>query len=220
MRLWWLTGLVLAVIAAWLTVGRLLSSAQDRALAQSGRAVEAEILQADHLRIVGQTLGPEANATFTMRYELDGRTHEVQGKLKQQRGPLGPGETVTLYVDPQDPSRFTDRTEVSLADDLFVLMLIAPVVVLLVVVALWKRAAALRAWREGEAMAAVVVETKQAASAPMSRLVRYTLRDVKDNRVYSTFVPTRVGVLNPGDVFWVVAAHGNAGRAVVAALYA
>ena len=216
-RLWWLTALVLAAIAGTLTIGRLLGTAQDRRLVREGRKVEAKILKADHLGVVGQTISPEADATFTFDVELDGKRHEVSGKLKQQREPLGPGKVVTLYVDPNDPSQFTDRTEVAWRDDLFVLMLIAPVITVLVLVALVKRTMALRAWRDGEAMAAVVVETKQSASAPLSRLVRYTLRDVRDNRVFSTVVPTRVGTLNQGDTFWVV---GGKGGAVVAALYA
>lgn len=215
-RLWWLTALVLAVIAGSLTVGRLRGSAQDRELVRQGRKVDAKIRYADHLNVVGQTIGPEANATFTMEFELDGKRHEVVGKLKQQRELLGPGMVVTLYVDPNDPSRFTDRTEVAWRDDLFVLLLIAPVVALMLLVAIIRRAMALRTWRQGEAMAAVVVETRQAAAAPMSRLVRYTLRDVKDNRVFSTFIPTRAGMLQPGEEFWVV---GGRGSAVVAALY-
>ena len=219
-RTWWLTGLVLAVIAGSLTAGRLMGSAEDRDLARRGRKVEAKIVRAGDMKLPGRVIGPEFDATFTLRFDLGGTSHDVQGKLKQQRGLLGPGMTLPLLVDPNDPSNFTDRLEISWQDDLFVLLLVGPVVALLLGVAIVRRVLALRTWRDGEAMAAVVVETKQAAAAPLSRLVRYTLRDAKDNRVFSTFVPTRVGVLETGDVFWVVAANGNPGRAVVAALYA
>ena len=83
-----------------------------------------------------------------------------------------------------------------------------------------QRAKALRTWRDGAAVPALVVESRQTAVAPKSRFVRCTPADRSDNRIVGVFVPQSAARdLRPGDALWLVFPPGGRGRPVAAAWF-
>lgn len=148
----------------------------------------------------------------------------LKSRLKDQRGQLGfdlPPEfsVITLSVDPNDFSRWTDRQSASLMEHLLVAIWLLPAAIVLFIVALIHRQQVLRTWRDGQLLAAVVVEARQWALAPRSRLVRFSLRESRDRRIYGALWPNRLGVPQRGEMISLVARPNRPDRALVAQLY-
>jgi hypothetical protein len=176
-------------------------------------------------------MNPEARFTRSevltgkVRYTLPGETEPrtVPGSLSIVATPgavIHPGDHIALRVDPSDPNNWTDRTEPrSWVVELSVVAILLPLVLLLLLVAFLQRARVLRIWRHGEETAATVVEIRQTALAPLSRLVRFTVNDGSSSRVCSVLVPVRAGVPGRGDAVTLVMPRGVPQRAVMAKLY-
>jgi hypothetical protein len=158
-------------------------------------------------------------------YTVDGQRMDfVEGWMAQlpDQTPIPTirvGDKIPIRVDQDAPKVWTDRAQPKpwLVDFTIVLFLV-PLLVVLGLIALLRRMQVLKIWRKGEAAAGVVVDLKQTAIAPLSRVVRFTLAEGSDRRVFSTLHPAR-GAPGPGDVIWVVFPPRNPGRAIVASLY-
>jgi len=219
-RRWWMGALLLCVVTVYFVGTQLIRSLQDRRLIREGEAVDAVIVEANNETLTNKVWEPSVQALFKLEVQRPGAEPLViLSRLRNQDRALQVGDTVRLYIDRQDPSRWTDRGHVSFARDLALAVVTLPLAGLLMVVAVMGRRRALRVWRDGEAMVALVVEVRQAPSAPRSRHVRFTLRDGRDRRVFGTLVPVRAAPLAVGDAFWVVALPDRPQNAVVAALY-
>lgn len=220
-RSWWLAALVVAAVAAAMAGGQLAASARDRWLLEHGVRVRARIVEAAGYRLKGKTFRPDEHVHFRLEIPLPGRKPHTTERvyLKDQREDLGFGMELDLFVDPANPDRWTDRLEAGFVGDIMPLLPALPVAAVLLAIAWWRRRSVLRVWRDGEALAAAVVDVRKAPTAPLSRVVRFTLRDSRDNRIYRSLVPRRLALLQGGDVFWVVAPPGRPHRAVVAGLY-
>jgi len=220
-RVWWLAACAVTLVAAVAAGGQLAASARDRWLLTHGVRVKARIVEANGYRLKGKVFGPDEHAHFRLEIPLPGRQSYITDRvyLKDQREDLGYGMEVDLFVDPGDPSRWTDRIEASFLRDIMVLLVTLPAAALLLLAAWWRRRSVLRVWREGLAHMAVVVDVRKAATAPLSRMVCFAVQDSRDNRVYRSLVPRRCGPLAAGDALWVVAPAGRPQRAIVAALY-
>ncbi|HWP40153.1 MAG TPA: hypothetical protein VNL70_04460, partial [Tepidisphaeraceae bacterium] len=107
----------------------------------------------------------------------------------------------------------------SWAQELTGLGVLVPVLVVLAGVTIWKRHGVLRSWRMAPLAAGIVVETRQSAVAPRSRIVRFTLRDGPDRRVWSMLVPTSGPIPEKGQTLWLICPPGSPDRAVLARLY-
>lgn len=228
-RVWWTSALLLAIIGAYFVISEVSSSSLDRRLVSSGMRVEAIINEIDGSPRKDRFARPVERAEFTMSFQIPGGDSLIieRSRLKDQRDPYKVGNAITLYVDSsrlkdweaKDTSLWTDRLQTTLREDLLLGLIILPFVNLLLILAVTQRIRVVRIWRLGQAMAAVVVETRQTPSAPFSRLVRYALRDSRDRRVFKAIVPMRVAQFQTGDLFWVVAKPNRPDQAVVAALY-
>jgi len=218
-RVGWTSAMLLALIGAYFVITEVRQSSEDRWLITNGRKVTAQITEVQGSTKRDRAANPTQKAEFTMVYDLNGQQRRIRGILKEQREMLWPGKTVELYVDPGDSGRWTDRLHAPLREDLFVGMVLLPVVNLVLILAVVQRIRVLRTWRWGQAMVAVVVETRQMASAPFSRLVRFAMRDLRDKRVFTAVVPVRAAQYQRGDLLWVVARPGRSRGAIVATLY-
>jgi hypothetical protein len=219
-RLWWILALFLLAVTGYLVGGQLIGAWRDRWLLQHGLHVNAEILEVDGLAVKNKLYGPELNLPFKMRVVLpDGREQIITDRLKAQKEALGPPMKIQLYVDPANPSHWTDRQKTTWSEDALVAVLLVPIGTAFLIAAVVQRVRVLRVWKMCPSIAAVVVETRQTAAAPLSRQVRFVLRDSKDHRVFSTTIPTRSGIPQPGDLLWLVAPANHPERALVAGLY-
>jgi len=218
-RTWWLMSAATFVVALWFVGVQVYESQSDRWLINHGVRVEADILDVD-----GNTLKKlytrEENLHFHLSWRMpDGKIHTVNERLKAQRQATGPGKKVPLYVDPGNPDHWTDRVEISWAEDTLVGMLFLPIVLLLLAIAIFNRWQTLAAWKNGPAMHATVVEVKQSATAPKSRILRMVLGHYHDQRIFTTLIPTRRARYSSGDVVWVVIPSTTPRWAILAELY-
>jgi hypothetical protein len=220
-RLWWLSAIVIGLIASYLGVTQLAAALEDRRLIVQGRPVEATVVELDQTRsTMTRPMDRNVPREVVLQYETpDAGPLEVKGRLDPRPGEsVQVGQTLQIRVDPADPRRWTDRSRAKawLAEMTSVALLV-PLVAALLIVALIRRAAVLRVWREGHASEAVVVDTAHSAMAPRSRALRLTIKG--DTRVFTSLYPVRAGVPAVGDTVWVVAPPGRPHKAVVARLY-
>ena len=219
-RLWWLSAIVIGLIAVYFAVTQLADALADRRLIEQGTQVDAEVLKVDGSNIT-RPMKRDVERLVTLRFTLpDGRAVET-GDHRLSPDPdayVRVGTKIPIRVDPTDPTRWTDRTRPKpwLAE-LTAVALLLPLVALLLLVAFVRRAAALKIWRDAPAAEAVVVAVAHSAMAPRSRVLRLTLRG--DSRVFTTLYPLRGGLPAVGETIWVVAPTGKPNRAVVARLY-
>ena len=95
-----------------------------------------------------------------------------------------------------------------------------PIALLLLAIALLQRMRVLRVWRDGKLCRAIVVDLKNVSTAPRSRLIRYTLVEGSDNRIFKLLLPVRAGLPRDGELIDVLALLDTPGRAIAAKLYA
>ena len=145
------------------------------------------------------------------------------GELDAQRDNNGRavriGDYINIIYDPADPSRWTDRTSVSMADKFLIPAVLVPAAVILLLVAFLKRRSILAVWRDQPLAEAVVVDVRSSALYPRSHVVRLTLLTDASQRVFATVIPSAYGNLAKGDTIHVVAPVSKPQQAVVAALY-
>jgi hypothetical protein len=219
-RNWWLMAVAMLLVGLFFTATRLVPSLRDYSLMKSGVRVEASIIDAQGGNTLKKLYDPEQRVAFHMTYHLpDGSYHEINEPLKNQRKSLGPGMKIPLYVDPKDPSHWTDRVEISWLEDTMIALLLLPTVLLFLAIAAFNRFSVLRAWTTGHAIHASVVEMKQSASAPRSSILRFVLGHYHDQRIFSTLIPNRRAKYQPGDVVWVIIPSTTPRWAILAELY-
>jgi hypothetical protein len=218
-RFWWVLTLVLLGIGAYVGGSHWLAWSREVRMIRSGRVVDAEILTAGGLSSRWQQLPPDS--IVTLRYEVDGKTYDQTGYLKGRTEFILVHSKVPVRVDPADPNLWTARTvPASLAQELTGALVVLPAFVALAAVSLVVRARTARVWRDGDARRAIVVESRQTALAPRSRLVRCTPADAGDNRVVQVYVPAGAAAgLHAGDELWLLFPPGRRGRPVAAAWF-
>jgi hypothetical protein len=217
----WLSGALIVLVITILLVGqRIRASWGDRQLINHGTKVEAEIIEARGDKVKNKLHTPDENVPFKMDFQLpNGHHHSIYSQLKAQKKDLAVGMTIPLFINPANLNEWTDRTEVSWVEDTLAAFILLPAVFGLVLIGLLRRLQVLKTWRNGEAMEAVVVDTRQTAAAPLSRVVKFVARDAGNKQICSVVIPTRIAVLEPDDTFWIIAPSKRPQRALVARLY-
>ena len=137
---------------------------------------------------------------------------------------VGCGQRQTTAVQHDEPptlsvTHWTDRTEISWAEDTLIGIMLLPVILLLFGIAFFNRHQTLLAWRNGPSIHASVVEIKHSATAPRSRILRMVLANYHDQRIFTTLIPTRRSVYQPGDIVWVIIPSTTPRWAILAELY-
>ena len=226
-RIWLILAIAVAFITAYFTIDKYFSGRYERWLITQGLPLSAELNRIQGTRDKSQSFKRTDRLLVELNYDVPGHGKQlyVEGWLSQlpHRPPppeIRVGQMIPVRVDPNRPKVWTDRTEpVPWVAEYTIVLLLLPLLALLALVALLRRRQVVNVWRRGEAAAAVVVDHKQSATAPFSRVIRFTFADGRDRRVWSTLHPAK-GAPAPGETMWVVFPPGNPGRAVVASLYA
>ncbi len=215
---WWIVAIGLVGAALWIAVAQTITWNRDARLIRGGTRVDAVIWPAG-ARVKGRPIGPED--AMTVEFHWNGEPVAFSNRRLIGRGtPTISGETIPIYVDPQDPTNWTARSSppslVKLMVGAFAIVAVAGVLSL---VSVLKRRGVLSTWRNGEARQAAVVETSQTALAPRSRLVRCALTDGSDRRLINVCIPHRVAHPQPGDGLWLVMPPGKPDKALAAMMY-
>ena len=219
-RLWWMSAIVIGLIASYFAATQLAAAVGDRRLIEQGLAVDAKVIEVEQTRRITRPIPRDVSREIVLQYEMPGQPPmEVRDRIDPRPGEfVQVGQTMKIRVDPADPRRWTDRTRAkSWLAEMTSVAILLPLVVVLLVVALVKRAAVLRIWRDEPAAEAIVVDVATSAMAPKSRVLRLTLKG--ESRVFTTLYPVRAIVPAVGKSLWVAAQPGKPNKAVVAKLY-
>ena len=220
-RVWLVLAGVVLLVTVYFTVTRVSEAMDDRWLVQHGTAVRAKVETAMGVPVPKRLPRNEPIDT-TLSFTLpDGKRHEIAARLEAKPGAfVQPGTELPIKVDPNAPDRWTERTEPqSWKAELTVVGMLLPLLVLLIGAALWKRMGVLRIWRNEPLAAGTVVEVRHTAVAPRSRVVRFTLRDSADRRVWAALLPTSAGIPARDETLWLICPPNNPGRAIPAKTY-
>jgi hypothetical protein len=220
-RPWWITAGVFWIIAAWYISSAMVQSRRGRWLVDNGIKGEASVLRAGNETVARKIVELDSTMSVDLDIRLPGREpYKLEGVLLPgHREKIQVGSSIPIWVNSQDPRLFTTRADYSLRDDLFVGYILGPVIAVALAVAMLNRRRLLRVWRTGRPAVAIVVDSRQAVIAPLSRVVRYTLRDYHGNQVHSLLAPNRPGGYKRGDVLWLIVNPDRPARAIMGELY-
>jgi hypothetical protein len=216
---WWLLGVAMLAIASYYAISRVYLWSQERRLITQGVRVDAEVM---HWEIAGEAPKGkvvQADAGVQLRYAYNRQTYQVFGALAGRKEPIVTRTMVPIYVDRDDPTRWTARlTPASLWQELLPAMLLLPFAIIPCIVAVVTRQTVLRIYRSGEPVLAEVVGIGHSAAAPWSRLVRCAAHVGADARVIKVLLPTRKTPA-VGQPLWLLAPPSRPEQAVPAALF-
>ena len=221
-RLWLILTVAIALIDLYFAAYYANRALHERRLIERGTIVPATVEVIDTYAQPNRSFTRDQPRVVKVRYTVGDRTYNPEIEFPVKSGAvITVGNVVELRADPNDPTIITAQTRprgwlASLAAP----VLLAPLVAVLLLMTLWQRARVLGVWRAGEVADATVVDWHRSGIAPRSVVVRFTLDDPEDRRVFSTLWPHSAGELSPGDVITLVVPRGgDASRAVVAELY-
>ena len=218
-RFWWATAAVLLVIGVYFVVTRYLDWRQSAQLVQSGQQVLATVVEADGIARKGNTSA--ADRPVRLQYEYNGKAYDVGAAYLEGRPSteaIVVGSTVPIRIDPNQPDRWTPRTEPApLAHELIGGIFALPIALLLLLISLWTRGRILRTWREAPAIEATVMSARHTALAPRAWSVQCSPADEADARLFTVFGPPDLDVTAGATVWLIVRPVG--GRPLAAAWF-
>ena len=218
-RVWWLCALLLVASIIYFTVSQWWEWSRETELLRTGRVVDAVILGPQLLSLKFSRVQP--GEPMYLRFTFRGVEHTVRGILPPRAEWYVTQKTIPIHIDPEDPERWTPNTTYTslLAEEVLALFLF-PLAALLFLGAWLRHRSVLKLWQNGEATLAVVRITRQAPSAPLSRLVRCSPKIYgREDDLFEVILPTRVGRPKPGDEMWLILPTGGGRRALAAQSY-
>jgi hypothetical protein len=220
-RVWLILSAVILIVTVVFTITRVSEAMNDRRLIEHGQDVVAKFTSVNGDPFPKRRPRNEPMPAAAV-FDWQGKPFKLDiPRLEAKPGAFAMvGEEFRIKVDPDDPSKWTEETiPRPWWQELTVIALLVPMLLALLIVAGIKRQGVLRVWRDGVLAEAAVVETHQSAAAPMSRVVRFTLVDQPDRRIFSTLTPAAAGIPGRGEKIWIVHPSNRPTRAVIAALY-
>ncbi len=185
-------------------------------LAHHGTPINAAVIEAAAQNLKGHRVAVLSDTVVVLEFDWHGSKHQVAGVLADTKPgkSVEIGATLPIRIDPDDPNRWTDRSDAPPLGPTFIGASIVLALALAATLAgLRRRAALLRAWREGEAALARVVERRQSALAPHCVLVSFSMGD---GRTVEAFVPAASPEAGSEAAGWALplSAKGRAGLSV------
>ena len=220
---WWKSAIVIAIVAMVVGVAAARDALKERELIENGTPVKATLVEVKSTSRTGYAVQRDDDVGVKLRWTMpDGRVEELLTVLPPGPGFARVGDTMILRVDPKDPKRWTDRTEIREWWRILTipLLLMLPISVLLVAIAMIKRWRVLQIWKWGRPVEAVVVGTRNASTSPRSRILRYTFAAGSDKRVFQMLYPMRAGMPREGENFQLIVHPRQPERSIAANLYA
>jgi len=221
-RLWLILTALVAAATTYFAIRDVSAARYERRLIFHGTKVIATVLSVDEYERPGRSFPLEQSRRVRMQYKTPaGKDVVVQFTTPgRERGRIEVDDKIELRADPDDPDTVTMQTTPrSWISSLTVVILLAPIAVLLAIITLMARRSVLHVWTHGEPAIGTVVDTHRSGIAPRSDIVRFTVNDQEDRRVFSTLYPYRHGQLQPGDELALVMPKNSPAKAIVAELY-
>jgi hypothetical protein len=200
-------------VSAYFFVSRYVEWRREAWLVTKGTPVDAVVTEAGGITLANKVVPP--TTPVTMEYTVGGNKLTVQGTLKGRKEHILTGGTVPLRVDPSDPSVWTSLTTPRpLRMELLGGLIVLPFALVLGIVALTLHRRLLSLWRDGDATAAVVIDSTHTAVAPRTHFVRCTPMDSADKRMLAAYFPRTRPKPQSGEAVWLIAKPAPSTRAV------
>lgn len=217
-RAWLILTLLISIITIFFVVGQVREALSDRYLIEHGVDVAARFTSvADDPHPKHRPRDEVLPADID--YSFNGQDYHQRFRLDAKPGAYATvGSIFPIKVDPQDPNHWTEQTQPApWSQELTASGLLIPLVLILIAITLYKRARVLQIFKLGVPAEAQVVEVKQSAIAPGSRMIRLTLPDSR--RVLTTLAPANLGAMKKGDRLWVLRLPDAPARIIAAKPY-
>lgn len=224
-QIWWKSALLVVVVMAFVTFSQVKGYLHDKHLLETGTAIKAQIVELNDRKIANKGGGYKPSRDVENYAKLEGKLPDGQqfvwqGMLPKADGFAELGGMLAIRVDPHDLSQWVEQSEQKeLWHPFMAVFLLAPIVLVLLAYAQWKRMGVVRVWKEGKVRDGYVVDTKHSAMAPRSRILRYNVPDVFDKRVFRMLYPAKYGAFEEGAILTMLVLPDQPGRAIVADFY-
>jgi hypothetical protein len=197
-------GLAISAIGVWLLLTSYAAWHRGERLIRNGTLVQAQVVEAAEVSFPGKSMPPDS--PVRLQFDWKGQPREVTGYLEGRKPGdfILIGSTLPIRIDPQHPEVWTARTvPTSLPLELIGSLIALPIGLLLLLASVVMVRLRLRAWRDGSAVAALVVSGRHTALAPRLWAARCTPADEADHRVFSVYLPPDADV-SPGAAAWLL----------------
>ncbi len=188
---WCVTAVLLAALAVAVTIGGAYQwYTQYRAL-RSGVRVEATIYEPGSDRVKGHPV--TATTPVRLLFEYRNTKYQVSGYVHPTTLPYETGQQIPLYINPDDPETWTDRSSVPpIWGEMVRGVYLAIPAILVLGIALVRRWLVLQTWRHGELVKAKVLDHSTTAVAPRSAAIRCAAREGKVQKIITIYLPQRI----------------------------
>jgi hypothetical protein len=222
---WWKSAVVVGLITAVVTAGYIREAAKRHRLLATGIMLDG-ILN----RVEGVSARENPNWKVMRDHSVpvevgvvlpDGRLATLEGTLPAAQGFLAVNGKIKVRVEPDDISNWGESVQLLQWWEVVAvpLLFMVPVVLIALAIAEVQRRRVIAVWRNGIRAEGVVVDVKQIAMAPRSRLVRFTLVDGPDRRIITSLYPPGSTPPAPGDALNLIYPIDRPQHAIVADLY-
>lgn len=220
-RPWIILALTSTLVCLFFLVTRVREAMNDRWLIDHGINIPAKFLTVNGDPVRKRYPRNEAMAAV-VTFDWQGKPYQLSiPRLEAKPGGYAVvGETLPIKVDPNDPTRWTEETTAKpWSEELTAVGLLLPLAAIAFIVLVMRRRAILNTWMHEPLLNATVIETRQSGAAPMSRIVRFTLNNEPDRRIWTMLIPVSAGIPAKGESIWLVCPPKNPSRAILARLY-
>jgi hypothetical protein len=218
-RFWWLCSIALMFISGWFLTDQIREYFRENRLITSGALVQATISEISGAKLKGQAYSRDTPCT--LEFTLNGQDVILPDVVLSSLGNyISPKDVITIHVNPNDTSEWTDRTQPeALGRRMIAGIVILPVLAATIASAILLRRRIIRTWRDGIAAAFSVEAVGHSALAPLSYAVRCAPFEQRSRRLVTVFLPPRVAKPVIGDVLWLIHPWGKTEQSIAAAAY-
>src|SRR6478672_6755388 len=152
-QLWWKSALLVVVVMTYVTVGQVRGYLRDKNLLEHGVDVKARIVELNDRKVGTGSYKPSRESENFIKLEgllPDGRGFHYEGMLPKGDGFAELGGFLPLKVDSGDVAQWVEvREQQGLWHPFMGVFLLAPLVLVLLAIAQWKRMGVLKVWKNG-----------------------------------------------------------------------
>ncbi len=198
-RFWWLLVGLMTLATIGFTIKGLIQWQQDADVIGSGAVVKAVGYMPGGSRIRGRPLSVGQGSSVEIEYEYEGKKIKSLGPLFQTGEEYIAGVPFDIHIDRSDPSVWTNRkTAVPFWENLIGAFVGIIATFGCVLAALFVGLRYKQLWIAGEPRPARVVEHRHTAMAPRSVQLVCAVRQMKEERLVSVFMPQSAAVPEVG----------------------
>jgi hypothetical protein len=224
-RIWWMSAAAVALIAVALGSIEWSRAYRQRRLLAGGIGVAARVEKARGGTIAHKHVRNEpipVTLSFTLPPPHAQTPQNVTGVLRAQpEGYVQVGMSLAIHVDPSDPAQWIeDAPPRPWLEEMLVVALLMPLVLLLLLAAWLRRRGVLAVWRTAPLVRGQVIDQRNSAAAPRSRVLRLRIESDPHKHLVSALYPMRLGPIAAGDRVWVICRSESPQRALLAEAFA